>query len=261
MSSFHSKMTSLIVVGIAVILSNLLSAQSQTTPAQSDQASRISILYAPAQNSAFQQLYDLLRARHALERIQEILSPLQVPEQLTIETTECGAVNSYYQRKNFKPTVTICYEFLKHILDSVPNETTPAGDRTSRRDLPAAQFELAWSVIARTKSTIACFAGPSFHDANGAACVSCAWVTAGNSVRPSVGSKANPEIAARRLMFDFTFHLYGCKFWRRKITEPLDWGPPLQATETAAGASFCWPPADIAHSAKLTAAFLIDQQS
>ena len=52
---------------------------------------------------------------------------MQVPEQLTIKTTECGAVNSYYQRENFKPTVTICYELLKQILDSVPNQTTPAG--------------------------------------------------------------------------------------------------------------------------------------
>jgi hypothetical protein len=55
------------------------------------------------------------------------LRPFRFSEQLTIKTAECGAVNSYYQRQNFKPTVTICYEFLKHILDSLPNETTPAG--------------------------------------------------------------------------------------------------------------------------------------
>ena len=36
-------------------------------------------------------------------------------------------MNSYYQRKNFKPTVTICYEFLKRILELLPNETAPAG--------------------------------------------------------------------------------------------------------------------------------------
>jgi hypothetical protein len=115
MSNFHSKMTSFIVIGVAVILPSFSLAQSQTAPTQSDQ------------NSAFQGLYDLLREHRALERIQEILSPLQLGEQLTIKTIECGAVNSYYQRENFKPTVTICYELLKHILDSVPNETTPAG--------------------------------------------------------------------------------------------------------------------------------------
>jgi len=40
---------------------------------------------------------------------------------------ECGEVNSWYRRENFKPTVTICYEFLKHILDSLPPGTTPEG--------------------------------------------------------------------------------------------------------------------------------------
>ena len=127
MNNFPSKMTTFIVMSLAVILPNFSHAQSQTAPTQSDQPSRVTIVYVPPQNSAFQQLYDLLRERRALERIQEILSPLQLPEQLTIKTTECGAVNSFYQRENFKPTVTICYELLKHILDSVPNETSPAG--------------------------------------------------------------------------------------------------------------------------------------
>jgi Putative metallopeptidase len=127
MSTIYSKMTSFIIMSFAVILPNLSLAQSQTAPTQSDQPSRVSIVYVPPQNSTFQQLYDLLRERGVLEKIQEILSPLQVPEQLSIKTTECGAVNSYYQRENFKPTATICYELLKHILDSVPNETTQAG--------------------------------------------------------------------------------------------------------------------------------------
>src|SRR5215469_7068776 len=138
MSAFHSKMTSFIVMSVLVILPNSSLAQPQTAPTQSDQPSRVSVVYVPPQNSAFQQLYDLLRERSALERIQEILSPLQVPEQLTIKTTECGAINSYYKREDFKPTVIICYEFLKHILDSVPNETTPAGVTPS--DAAVGQF-------------------------------------------------------------------------------------------------------------------------
>jgi hypothetical protein len=68
-----------------------------------------------------------LRQHNALEKIKEILSPFQFPEQLNIETTECGAVNSYYQRKNLKPTVTLCYEFLKRTLELLPNETNPVG--------------------------------------------------------------------------------------------------------------------------------------
>src|SRR5215475_2212315 len=57
MSTFHSKMTSFIVMSVAVILPSFSLAQSQTAPTQSDQPSRVSIVYAPPQNSAFQQLY------------------------------------------------------------------------------------------------------------------------------------------------------------------------------------------------------------
>jgi hypothetical protein len=70
--------------------------------------------------------------------IKEILSPFRFPEQLTIETTECGAVNAYYQRKNFKPTVTLCYEFVKRTLELLPNETNPVG--LTQPDAAVGQF-------------------------------------------------------------------------------------------------------------------------
>src|SRR5215472_6909518 len=47
---------------------------------------------------------------------------------------------------------------------------------------------------------IACFAGPSFHDANGVGCDPWAPANEGNSVWPKLGSRANPEIIVRRLM-------------------------------------------------------------
>jgi hypothetical protein len=137
MNNFHSKMTWFIVMGLAVVLPNFSLAQSQTAPTQSDQL-RISVVYEPPRNSAFQQLYDLLREGHALEKIQEILSPLQLPEQLIIRTTQCDAIDSIYKRENFKPTVLICYELLKHILDSVPHAATPAGVTPS--DAAVGQF-------------------------------------------------------------------------------------------------------------------------
>ena len=120
--------TAVTVFVIGTLLSNLAAAQSQpAVPQTGEQLDRLSTVYVPPNNFGFQEIYDLLRQHNALERIKEILSPFRLPEQLTIETAECGAVNSYYQRKNFKPTVTICYEFLKRIMESLPNETTPAG--------------------------------------------------------------------------------------------------------------------------------------
>jgi hypothetical protein len=87
MNNIQSKMTFVLVV-IAVIGLNSAFAQSQTAPTQSDQPSRVSVLYVPHQNSAFQQLHDLLRERSALKKIPDILNPLRLPEELIIKTTE-----------------------------------------------------------------------------------------------------------------------------------------------------------------------------
>jgi hypothetical protein len=127
MSSFPWKPVGLLVLGIAMLLPNLSAAQSQPPAAPSGQANRVSVVYVAPNNPSFQDVYALLRQHNALEKINETLSPFLFPEQLTIEATECGAVNSYYQRKNFKPTVTICYEFLKRMVELLPTETTPAG--------------------------------------------------------------------------------------------------------------------------------------
>ena len=80
----------------------------------------------PSESLTLQKLYDFLRVHQALERAQEILSPLRLPEELTIKMMEGKAINAWYKQENFKPSVTICYELLKHILNSLPNETGAA---------------------------------------------------------------------------------------------------------------------------------------
>ena len=67
-----------------------------------------------------------------------MLSPFHLPEELTIKTAECGVVNSFYRRENLRPIVTICYEYLRHILELSPNETSPAG--VTPADATAGQF-------------------------------------------------------------------------------------------------------------------------
>ena len=128
MSSFQWKAINAIgaIVGIAFILPNLGVAQSQTAT-QIDQPNRVSVAYIATKDLVLQEFYGRLRDRRALEKVQEMLSPFHLPEELTIKTAECGVVNSFYRRENFKPTVIICYEFLRHMLESSPNETTPAG--------------------------------------------------------------------------------------------------------------------------------------
>ena len=102
-------------------------AQSQTSTVQSDQPNRVKVMYVPPENPGLQEVYGRLREHHALEKVQEMLSPFRLTEELTITTDQCGMVNSLYRRAASGPMVTICYEYLQHILESLPNETSPAG--------------------------------------------------------------------------------------------------------------------------------------
>jgi hypothetical protein len=103
-----------------------------------DQSFRVSIDYMQPADPALQEILDILKDRHALEQIQQMVSPVRWPEQLTIMSAECGVVNSWYRRELLKPVVTLCYEFLKHILQSLPAGTTPDG--ISPADAAVGQF-------------------------------------------------------------------------------------------------------------------------
>ena len=114
------------IAAVALIFSNLAFAQLQTATTQVEQPNRIVIEYVAPKNSDLQDLYEVVKIRGALERIQKILSPLRLPEELAVRMMECGKVNAWYLRENSKPTVTICYELLKQVLESLPKETTAA---------------------------------------------------------------------------------------------------------------------------------------
>jgi Putative metallopeptidase len=88
------------------------------------QSKRIAIEYEPPKNPAHQPLYEMLKERRVLEKLQEIFSPFQLPIELTFKTVGCdGVSNAWYSR----PTVSICYEYLAEIQRDMPKETTPAG--------------------------------------------------------------------------------------------------------------------------------------
>jgi len=116
-----------IVAAFGVIAASFTPAQSQSSVTPGDQPNRVVIEYVGPQNADLQGLYEALKTHGVLEKIQKILSPLRLPEPLKVRTMECGKVNAWYRREDFVPTVSICYELLKHILDSLPNDTTPEG--------------------------------------------------------------------------------------------------------------------------------------
>jgi hypothetical protein len=113
------------IVAVALMCSNFATAQSPAK--QVGQPNRVTFEYVAPTGSNLQDLYQTLKARHALEKVQKILSPLRLPEELAVKTMECGKVNAWYGRENSKPTVTICYELLNQVLEFLPKETTSQG--------------------------------------------------------------------------------------------------------------------------------------
>jgi len=105
MSGFQWKATNSIgaIVSVALMLQDLAIAQSQTTTTQIDKPNRVSVAYVATKDLVLQEFYGRLKNQHALEKIQEMLSPFHLPEELTIKTAECGVVNSFYRRENLKP--------------------------------------------------------------------------------------------------------------------------------------------------------------
>ena len=77
-----------------------------------------------------------------LERTKEIFSPFRLPENLYIKAVECDSKpNTYFDREEDRPTVKICYEYLKAIHDKMPKKPTQAG--ITPREVMVGQFVFA----------------------------------------------------------------------------------------------------------------------
>ncbi|HEY2979934.1 MAG TPA: DUF4344 domain-containing metallopeptidase [Anaerolineales bacterium] len=88
------------------------------------QPNRMRVEYVPPTNPAHEPLYQMLKERGALEKLQGIFSPFRLPIDLTLRTVGCdGVSNAWYHR----PDVSVCYEYLEEIRRGMPRETTAAG--------------------------------------------------------------------------------------------------------------------------------------
>jgi Putative metallopeptidase len=102
-----------------------LIAAPQTTGVAADaQANRIRIAYFDPKNPAYNSVRDLLKERRVLEKLQEVFSALRWPIELTMQAGDCeGVSNAWYDQGK----ISICYEYVHEILQSVPKEPTPEG--------------------------------------------------------------------------------------------------------------------------------------
>ena len=84
----------------------------------------VRISYVPPTNPAHQQVYELLKERQSLERLQEFLSPFRLQYPLHISLTGCdGEADAMYS----SDSIDICYEYIEDLRTYMPAKTTPAG--------------------------------------------------------------------------------------------------------------------------------------
>jgi len=87
------------------------------------QPNRIRIEYEQPSNAELNPVYWVMLRRRPLQRVREIFSPLRLPIGLTVRTKECGVSNAWYQR----PTITLCYEYMREMEQMAPKETSEDG--------------------------------------------------------------------------------------------------------------------------------------
>jgi hypothetical protein len=125
--------TALVFVAVGIGLLSSFHGQAQTSQQtwstflgdkQADlQPNRIRIEYEEPSSEELKPVYWVMMRRRPLQRVREIFSPLRLPLELTVKTKECGVSNAWYQR----PTITLCYEYLREMQQMAPKETSPDG--------------------------------------------------------------------------------------------------------------------------------------
>ena len=116
--------------------------EQPAAPAAKEELGRIHIEYVPPKKAANQKTYAAVKDRRVLERIQEIFSPFRLPEDVYIKTLDCeGKPNTYFDREEDRPTVKLCYEYLKSIHDKMPKKPTSSG--ITPREVMVGQFLFA----------------------------------------------------------------------------------------------------------------------
>jgi Putative metallopeptidase len=103
----------------AMIAFALMAPMGATAPANAQQP-KIKISYEEPSNPALRPIYQRLKDRHVLEEMQDFLSALRLPSEITIRTAQCGDARLSYQPKG---PATICYEVMDRVEKIVAKRT------------------------------------------------------------------------------------------------------------------------------------------
>jgi hypothetical protein len=126
------------------LLASVASAQDIATLKPFRDKSMIKIEYKAPTDKKLEPIYQRLKAREVLERMQAFLSPLRLPQPLNLVTAQCGGqVELPYQSD---APVTICYEYVALIEQEAPAGLGFVGQAFVTHDIalvgPFVQFTL-----------------------------------------------------------------------------------------------------------------------
>ena len=89
------------------VASMLVATTMATTAFARSQTNRVEIRYEPPKDPEHGQIYEALKGRRSLEKLQEFLSPFRLPRTLRITLEGCdGEADAWYG----DDAITICYE-------------------------------------------------------------------------------------------------------------------------------------------------------
>ena len=110
----------------AVLVATLvgLTAIGRANAAPRSKPNQIKYEYVSPKNPAHQAIHDQMKQGRALEHLQQLLSPLRLPDPLTLKVAGCdGVINAFYNDE----VITVCYELLADILKNAPTQDLPIG--------------------------------------------------------------------------------------------------------------------------------------
>ena len=104
-----------------------LASHKSHVDAPAGRANRVKVEYLPAKKPELQKLEEELKQHRGLETLQTLFSPFRLPKVLTIRSQECGMVNAWYRHEDTGPAITLCYEYLEHIMRNLSGKSMPSG--------------------------------------------------------------------------------------------------------------------------------------
>jgi len=114
------------VTTYALVGYGLFSGYFAATGFAASRPDQIRIEYVAPADPQHRRLYELLQQRRVLERFQQFLAFIRLPQPLLLTTAGCdGQSSAWYDPSTH--AVTMCYEFLADLDRNAPRETTPAG--------------------------------------------------------------------------------------------------------------------------------------